>query len=273
MQNKFRQILISPLFLGGLALLLLNDFLLKAQFHNFLTGKISDFTGLFVFALFWTAFFPKWKTIIFSFIVVFFAFWKSPFSSGFIDSWNSIGFFGIGRTVDYTDLIAFSILPPAWIYSEKYEPFRLPKSSQSFALTAIALVSVFAFTATSPPRENYYNEEFNTTYKIEKSPVELLKKLQDYETEEFYESRNRNQNLISVGLELNEKVCDAMPHASFEISKDGTGSQISLQNISYQCREKISDNSDNSADKKILLANREKLKTIFEKEVLGFLKN
>lgn len=270
MKNNSNKILISPLFLIGLFFLLVNDFILKPQFHNLLTGKLSDFAGLFVFALFWTAFFPKWKMIIFSFIVIFFTFWKSPFSSGFIDAWNSIGLFGIGRTIDFTDLIAFSILPFAWIYSERYEPLRLPKFSQNLALTAIALVSVFAFTATSPPRENYRSEEFGETYKIEKPSIEILKKLQEYESDEFYESKNRNQNRISVGLNLKEKVCDYTPYANFEISKDGNFSQIKLTNISYECRAKLPDNSEN---KKKLLENRNKLKAIFEKEVLEFLKN
>ena len=262
-----KKILFAPLFLIGLFFLLLNDFYLKAQFHNFFTGKLSDFAGLFVFALFWRAFFPKWKTLIFSVIVVFFTFWKSPFSNEFIDWWNSLEIFGIGRTIDYSDLIAFSILPLAWIYSEKYEPLRLPKFSQNFALTAIALVSVFAFTATSPPRENYYSEEFNETYKVEKSPVEILKKLQDFETEEFYESRNQGRSEISVGLKLREKVCENTPYANFYISKDANGSQIKLTNISYECKQQSSENAN------IKPNYQDKLKAMFENEVLEFMKN
>ncbi len=267
MQNDNRRILLSPLFLLGLFVLLFNDFILKVQFHNFLTGKLSDFAGLFVFALFWTAFFPKLKPFIFAFIVAFFTFWKSPFAGGFIDWWNSTGFFGIGRTVDYSDLIAFLILPPAWIYGEIYEPIRLPKFSRNFALTAIALVSVFAFTATSPPRENYYFEEFNETYKIEKTPVEILKKLQDFETDEFYEQKNQNQNEITVGLKLKEKFCENTPYASFHLSKDANGSQIKLNSINYECKEKSSENTNKNP------LDREKLKAAFENEVLVFLRN
>ena len=44
--------LTSPGFVVGLSLLLLNDLFLKARFHNPLTGKLSDFAGLFVFPLF-----------------------------------------------------------------------------------------------------------------------------------------------------------------------------------------------------------------------------
>lgn len=239
--------------------MLINDFFLKALFHNFLTGKLSDFAGLFVFSLFWTAFFPKRKFLIFSLITVFFTFWKSPFSSGFIDAWNSIGLFGIGRTIDFTDLIAFSVLPLAWIYSEKSEPILLPKFSQNFALTAIALISVFAFTATSPAKPTEM-EEYNETYKIEKSSVEILKKLQEFETDEFYETRRGNNRGVSFTLSLREKVCDGKPNASFEVSRDGNNSQIKLQYINYECKEKLPDQ-------------RDKLKVMFENEVLGFLKS
>lgn len=157
------------------------------------------------------------------------------------------------RTHDrYDGLVAFAILPLVWIHSEKSKPIRLPKFSQNFAPVLIALVSVFAFTATSQSRENYHNEEFSEIYKIEKTPVDLLKKLQDYEAEYFSESKDRRQNLITVGLRLKENVCDDLPYASFEIAKDGAGSRINLKNISYGCGEKISGNSNplNSPERK-----------------------
>lgn len=258
-----RKLLLSPLFLLSLFLLLINDFFLKDYFHNFLTGKLSDFAGLFAFALFWTAFFPKWKTLIFSLVVVFFTFWKSPFSSGFIDVWNSTGLFAIDRTIDFTDLAAFSILPLAWIYSEKNEPISLPIFSQNFALTAIALVSVFAFTATSKPREDeesYRYLEYKDSYTIEKPKIEVLKKLQEVQSEEFSESKSGNKDALIVGLSFRENFCENKPSVSFDVAGDGNSSRINLKSISYKCKE---------AD----LQNPDKLKAIFEKEVIAFLKN
>jgi len=41
-----------PLILGALVLTALNDHVLKYYFHNFLTGKLSDFSGLFFFPVF-----------------------------------------------------------------------------------------------------------------------------------------------------------------------------------------------------------------------------
>ncbi len=41
-----------PVILGAVLLTALNDHLLKSLFHNFITGKLSDFTGLFFFPVF-----------------------------------------------------------------------------------------------------------------------------------------------------------------------------------------------------------------------------
>ena len=64
----------TPIFILSLTLLLLNDFWWKQIFHNSLTGKISDFAGLVVFPLFFTAFLPQFKKTIFSLL-----FYQLPF--------------------------------------------------------------------------------------------------------------------------------------------------------------------------------------------------
>lgn len=256
-----RKLLLSPLFLLSLFLLLFNDFFLKDYFHNFLTGKLSDFAGLFAFAIFWTAFFPRWKSLIFSLIVVFFTFWKSPFSGSFIELWNTSGLFLIGRTIDYTDLTAFLVLPLAWIYSEKSEPALLPIFSQNFALTVIAFVSVFAFTATSQP-EMIEMEEFSAAnYTIEKPPTEVLKKLQEFDTREFNESWNQKNGTVYFTLGLQGEICNGQPSAFFQIERNRADStQIKLDSIRYPCKEKILNQS-------------EKFKLMFETQVINFLKN
>jgi len=58
MGNKLQQICTIP-FVICLGLLLLNDFYLKFEYHNWLTGKLSDFCGLFIFPVFWSAIFFK----------------------------------------------------------------------------------------------------------------------------------------------------------------------------------------------------------------------
>ena len=64
MTDRKLNILASPGFVISLLLLLLNDFVFKTQFHNQLTGKLSDFAGVSAFSLFWAAFFPRRKTLI-----------------------------------------------------------------------------------------------------------------------------------------------------------------------------------------------------------------
>lgn len=150
-----RRIFSSPGFLAALALLLANDWLFKPAFHNGLTGKLSDFAGLFAFSLFWTALFPRYKTLIFSATAVFFACWKMPLSQPLLDAWNNTGFWPLGRVVDPTDLWALLALPMAWLYAGHARPQgALPP----LVPTAVALL---AFAATSLPRTvEVYNQPY-----------------------------------------------------------------------------------------------------------------
>ena len=67
--------LLNPLFIFSLIILLLNDNILKSQFHNWITGKISDLFGIIVFVQFLCVFTPgKFKKIIFLFLLVLLSF-------------------------------------------------------------------------------------------------------------------------------------------------------------------------------------------------------
>lgn len=140
----------STYFAFSLAVLTLNDFYLKSAFHNFVTGKLSDFVGLFVFAVFWIALFPSKKFPIFFLTAILFTWWKSPFSQPFIDQWSSY-LFPIQRTVDLSDLYALSVLPVAgWYLSQRPGlSFINPYLAGIFAL--------FAFCSTSRPQ---YKQQF-----------------------------------------------------------------------------------------------------------------
>lgn len=78
-------ILQSKAFIVSLILVLLNDFILKYNFPCWLTGKLSDFAGLFVFAVFWMAFFPKKRNVIVWTTAILFTWWKSPLSQPLIE--------------------------------------------------------------------------------------------------------------------------------------------------------------------------------------------
>jgi len=169
MSDRNLHILASPAFLISLVLLLLNDFVFKPQFHNGLTGKLSDFAGLFAFSLFWTAFFPRRKTFICVSTALLFVFWKSTYSHSAIDGWNSLPFFDIARTVDYGDLWALLVLPLAYLYVDISPEVHIPRR----LVYAIVVVSVFAFTATQSSQQHSYN----TQYQFPISKKELLKRI------------------------------------------------------------------------------------------------
>ena len=97
----------------SLALLLTNDVYLKAAYPGWVTGKLSDFAGLLVFSLFLFPLLPIGARKIAGAVAAFFIWWKSPCSDFAIDFVNSTGLTTIGRVIDYSDLIALTVLPLA----------------------------------------------------------------------------------------------------------------------------------------------------------------
>ena len=152
---KTRQsILRHPVFLLALALLLLNDFLLKQAFPGLFTGKLSDVAGVFVFTAFGLAFLPRYRYGVLLFSALWFIFWKSPFSQPLIDAFNRTAFYSIQRVVDYSDLWALSSIPAAaWLFNGKEE-----KSTYAHAVFrfGIPLLCLFAFCSTSRANRHIY---------------------------------------------------------------------------------------------------------------------
>jgi hypothetical protein len=141
-------ILLTPTFVVALLILLLNDHLLKYLYPNWLTGKLSDFAGLFAFASLFYAFFPRHKTLIGCTIGLGFVLWKSPLSQPIIDFWNGLNIVPVARVVDYSDLLAVSILPvAAYHFSIAQKRNLQPKLAYS-----IFLVSLLGILGTSVPR-------------------------------------------------------------------------------------------------------------------------
>lgn len=272
MQNNSRQILVSPLFLIGLIILLLNDFVLKAQFHNFLTGKLSDFAGLFIFPLFFSAFFPRKKFLIFTLIGFFFIFWKSPFSQSLIDLWNSLQFLKIGRTIDYTDLLALSVLPLSYFYFTT-ETQKQKTLSSKFAKRILAsfvvLLSVFAFTATS------YEEDrsvwLKQKYELKMTKLEFEEKLKsikslssleiEKQTDAFpankYPDVKTNPNSYYVRFHLRKNYCESDKLKVFLLIEEQKESIVfDYVSLNFWCKQKPTE-QDN-----------QQLFAIFESEVI-----
>lgn len=144
MQSRM-DLLGTPLFIFSIALLALNDFVLKAALHNWITGKLSDFAGLIAFTLFTCAIWPRYRWGITGVVCLSFLYWKSPYSQPLIDFSNIILPFPIGRTVDYSDLIALPgvVLVPFFLF--RLRPWPIKK----WAILALAITSLLLFSATS----------------------------------------------------------------------------------------------------------------------------
>ena len=134
--------------IAALALLVLNDFALKPLLHNALTGKLSDFAGLFALTLFAATLWQQHSRLAAWAIAASFTLWKTSYAQPLIEALNAVSPFPFGRTVDLTDLIALPIIPVAVWTAPRVAPWPLPKLLQ-LGLVAFALI---AFTATSRAR-------------------------------------------------------------------------------------------------------------------------
>ena len=221
MTDRNLHILGSPAFLVGLFLLLANDFVFKAQFHNSFTGKLSDFAGLFVFPLFWSAFFPRRKALIFIATAVLFVFWKSTYSKFLIEGWNSLPFFGIYRTVDYSDLWALLILPPAYFYSDTSSRVLVPNR----LIYAIAIVSVVAFTATSFSHKVSYNNQ----YQFQMTRKDLLERMRRLPKNEVRDS------FWGEGEKFEITFDPCLSQATLTLHEAENQSVITLKEMDWRC--------------------------------------
>jgi hypothetical protein len=186
----------GKLFLISVGLLLVNDFYLKYQFHNYLTGKLSDFVGLFAFPYFVSLLFKSKVKTVYILTGILFIFWKSSSSQFAIDFMNNIGI-GINRIVDYSDLIALLILPLSYRYRTK-NTSRIKKINFLPKEFIIGICS-FAFIATTLPKERgeiNLKSTYETEFEMQKDSV--LRKMFKY-----YQSDNDPK--YQAVIELPEK--------------------------------------------------------------------
>jgi hypothetical protein len=187
------------LFLIGILILILNDFYLKYSFPNALTGKLSDFSGLFIFPYFISIFFEKNASKIYLLTAIFFTFWKFEISQPFIDWISSFSNIAFYRTVDKTDLIALIVLPFSYQYFKRK---LVEKENPKIILDSlIGILSMFIFVADSNPRETI-NLKIQSNKKYEIS----LSKDAIFEKSDFRHSyeENRNEKSFSFCYDLPE---------------------------------------------------------------------
>jgi hypothetical protein len=168
-----KQKLTHPVFIASVILLIINDWFLKASFHNACTGKISDFAGLFAFPFFLSALVPQWKKTLHILTAVLFVFWKSELSQPFINWLNAIQI-PVGRTIDYSDNIALLSIPLSYhIFIQKNDYNTGP-----FLTRVITVIACLAFMATSMPKgEKKKFVDINKEYRFNFSKRELVSRL------------------------------------------------------------------------------------------------
>ena len=226
---KKKDLILNPYFLSGLALLILNDLILKWHFTSPLTGKLSDFAGLFVLPIFLAYLFPKSKKSIAFIIGFLFILWKSPLSTPVIDFVNSLTFLSFRRIIDYSDLMALMVLPFSHFLLNKANFQNLAAIDFYRPLKIVTLtIAGFAFTATSMvrhelPKGTVY---IGKSYTVKMSKDALLNKINDLGYDWTLHTRTRlDQNyaprqyyqIDQVLLKDKEVIVDTLKNIKFEL--------------------------------------------------------
>ena len=116
--------------LGAVIITALNDHLFKASFPGVITGKVSDFAGLFFLPFFLCAIFEFFTRIKFSrrvFLLaqltstlLFLVFKYESHAREFLTALFAEYLFTIQITPDSTDLVALLVLPIAYLLARRY---------------------------------------------------------------------------------------------------------------------------------------------------------
>jgi hypothetical protein len=208
------------LFLVSIFLLLINDLYLKFEYHNYLTGKLSDFAGLFAFPYFFSCLIPKKTKLIYISSGILFVFWKLELSQPMFDFAHSYGI-GINRTVDYSDLIALLILPISYRYWNSNSLIvKEPKRIFKPIIIAICSFSFIATTLAAHYEELNLKSDFETTLNYDLETVK--KKLKIY-----------HDSIIPIGsynIYLEERDADIWTKISLR-KVDSTKTKVFLDSI------------------------------------------
>ncbi|OXA81093.1 hypothetical protein SAMN05444397_109197 [Flavobacterium aquidurense] len=248
-------------FIFGLVTLLLNDFVLKEVYGNWLTGKLSDFAGLFIFPLFWTTLFPKYKKKIFILTVIAFVLWKSSYSQILINTWNNIGLWNINRTVDYSDIFALLILPLAYHIEALKEKLFTIRITPFIPLT----ICIYAFIATVRPTSNTGFDDNTAVYHIKHySREDFMSELKnlgldvtssDYHNTKYYDEHTEINN-------LNDSIGNLVIMVG-DFNKSNQTVEVSLAGWTY------TKNPNRMLDDEELENERAYVKSIFEQKVVS----
>lgn len=162
MRKDKASLLLHPALIVSLALLLLNDFYWKYTYHNWLTGKLSDFAGIVVLVVFLRVLFPQLSRIKIALATaLFFAWWKSPLSQSTISFFHDALHLPINRVIDYSDLWALAVIIPA---VHLLPPKKINARHPAFQLLqwCVGTVTIFSLCATSIPYRSLFQAHPNS---------------------------------------------------------------------------------------------------------------
>lgn len=217
----------SPLlgrwYLVALTTLLVNDFWLKQMYPGAITGKLSDFAGVFAIAVFFAMLIPRRAEAVCVVIGALFIIWKLPQLTPLIEGWP------VTRVADLTDTIALIVLP----FVPRY--VRTPPSPQRAAAIPVAFLSLFAFAATSLPRATIEIPDSDPLAAMEfrMTPAEFVARLDQCKMQpQFYEG----ESYVSFGYEARAGGKKRDAHAMAKIEQLTDSIRVSVFNI-YVYRE------------------------------------
>jgi hypothetical protein len=225
--------LLEAPFLLSLATLLANDFILKASHPGLVTGKLSDVAGLFAFAVFCCALFPRYTLAVHLASAVAFIYWKSPYAQSLIESWNRYLPFHTGRTVDSSDLLALPILALSYSYLTRGappRPFRIGRRWKP----AVAMLSAFAFVATSYRTSFHYA----THFRLPMPTDSLFSYLRPLGIE------YSQQVLDTVSLQIPAALCFGQLEASVQLRDESGGAHLQVLELTHHCPSDGTDSSE-----------------------------
>ena len=198
-----KKLLLHPLYILSLILLISNDWVFKEMFHNFWTGKLSDFAGLFIFPIFFSVLMPNRIKAVHIITALGFIFWKTPLSQPLLDFVYWQGFV-IERVIDYTDLVALIAILSSFLFIQYWHTHKnysivIPRVRLTYL---VLFISFFAFCATSPVRPIMMMGDYNLEKDIDSklTQKEIIEKLEaeGYHLEKgiathSWDESNRNQ--------------------------------------------------------------------------------
>jgi len=203
-------ILTNRVFIAGLIILAINDHYLKSNYPNMITGKLSDFVGLFIFPIFLSVILPlRTKTNYFLAALIFIV-WNSPLVEQLIQVGKSIGL-PLHRTVDPTDLLALIVLPFSYRYLQGLQKEEIRK--RYFRIPLVIVSFIILTSTTLAPN---FGADLNKKYKINATKSELIKEIEKMNLE----LTSDIQNEIDTTYIIRNLIVDGdtiIRHANFTI--------------------------------------------------------